>query len=226
MSSKKSIIIVDDHPFLREGLKTILRRSADLDIVGEAGTSQEGLRLAATHQPDIALVDIALPDQSGIELIRFIKERSPATRVLVVSMHAKIDYIVKAFRAGALGYVVKESAADMLLDGIKHVLDGNYFMDTAISQKVVRKLAGLSPKEKVEAAGNVYDRLTAREQEVMTLLAQGGTTRRIAETLYISPKTVENHRANIMRKLGLHSTFELIRYAAKLGLIDIDTWKG
>ena len=225
MRLTKSIIIVDDHPFLREGLKTIIKRNPDYEVVGEAGTGQRGLKLAKKLEPDIALVDIALPDQTGIELIRNIKKHSPNTSVLVVSMHSKIDYIVKAFQAGALGYVVKESAADMLLDGIHHVLKGNYFMDTAISQKVVRKLAGLSPKEKIKKISNDYDMLTAREQEVMALLAQGLSKSRIAETLFISPKTVENHRSKIMRKLDLHSTFELIRYAAKLGLIDIDQWK-
>lgn len=224
MSPKKSIIIVDDHPLFRVGLKTIIKRDTKYEVVGEAGTGRQGLQLARKLEPDLALVDMALPDQTGIELIGNIAKVSPETRVLVVSMHSKIDYIVKAFQAGALGYVVKESATDMLLDGIDHVLKGNYFMDTSVSQKVVKKLAGLSPKKAVGTVA-VYDALTAREQEVMTLLAQGLPTTQVADKLFISPKTVENHRSNIMRKLGLHSTFELVRYAAKLGFIDIDLWK-
>lgn len=224
MSPKKSIIIVDDHPLFREGLKTIIKREIRYEVVGEAGTGHHGLQLAKKLKPDLALVDLSLPDQTGIELIGNIAKVSPETRLLVVSMHSKIDYIVKAFQAGAMGYVVKESATEMLLDGIDHVLKGNYFMDTSVSQKVVRKLTGLS-SEKTVGTVALYDALTAREQEVMTLLAQGLSTSQVADKLFISPKTVENHRSNIMRKLGLHNTIELIRYAAKLGFIDIELWK-
>ena len=223
-AQKKRILIIDDHPLVREGLKTIIARSSKYEVVGEAGSGRQGLQLAVELKPDLALVDMSLPDQSGIELIRDILKASAKTRIMIVSMHSKIDYIVKAFQAGASGYLVKESAADMLMQGIDHVLKGNYFMDTSVSQQVVKKLVGMPPKEAVvNVAG--YDTLTAREQEVMTLLAQGLSTSQVADKLFISPKTAENHRSNIMRKLGLHSTVELIRYAAKLGLIDVDLWK-
>jgi len=224
MGQKKSIIIIDDHPLFREGLKTIIERNSKYEVVGEAGTGRQGLKMARKLKPDLALVDMSLPDQSGIELIGDILKFSSKTRILIVSMHSKIDYIVKAFQAGATGYVIKESAADMLLQGIDHVLKGDYFMDTSVSQQVVKKLVGLPPKEVVVTVAG-YDALTAREQEVMALLAEGLSIKKVADKLFISPKTVENHRSSIMRKLGLHSTFELIRYAAKLGLIDIDLWK-
>jgi DNA-binding NarL/FixJ family response regulator len=224
VNQKKRLIIIDDHPLFREGLKAIIGQSTQYDVVGEAGTGHKGLKMAREHKPDLALVDMSLPDKSGMELIRDIMKTSASTRVLVVSMHSQIDYIVKAFQAGAMGYLVKEAATDLLLKGMEHVLKGNYFMDTSVSQKVVKKLVGLSPKETVVSAAG-YDALTAREQEVMVLLAEGRSIKRVANQLFISPKTVENHRTNIMRKLDLHSTFELIRYAAKLGIVDIDRWK-
>ena len=224
MDQKKRIIIIDDHPLFREGLKSIIGESTRYEVVGEAGNGRDGLQLAGKLKPDIALVDIALPDRSCLELIRDILKSSSHTRILIISVHSNIDYIVKAFQSGAFGYIVKVSAADKLLEGIEHVLKGDYYMDTAVSDQVVKKLAGLAAAEKI-VTGSGYDALTPREQEVMVLLAEGLSPQQVADKLFISPKTAENHRANIMRKLGLHSTLELVRYAAKLGIIDIDSWK-
>jgi DNA-binding NarL/FixJ family response regulator len=224
VSQKTRVIIIDDHPLFREGLKAIIKSNTRYEVVGEAGTGRQGLQVVRKLQPDLALVDVSLPDQSGIELIRDILKFSADTRIMVVSMHSKIDYIVRSFQAGATGYLVKESAADKLLEGMDHVLKGNYFMDTSVSQQVVKKLVGLPAKEAV-ATGSAYDTLTPREQEVMVLLAEGLSIKQVADKLFISPKTAENHRSNIMRKLDLHSNIDLIRYAAKLGLIDVDLWK-
>jgi DNA-binding NarL/FixJ family response regulator len=224
MVKKKTILIIDDHPLFREGLKAIIGRDAHFEVVGEAGNGREGLRIAKELEPDLVLVDISLPDTSGIQLTREIRTLLPDTRILIVSMHSKIDYIAEAFQAGATGYVVKESASERLIKGLEYVSRGDYFLDSSVSQQVVKRLMD-SPAKDEKITDAAYGNLTHREQEVMRLLAEGLPIKEIGEKLFISPKTVENHRSNIMNKLDLHSTIELIRYAARLGLIDVDLWK-
>jgi DNA-binding NarL/FixJ family response regulator len=224
VAPKKTILIVDDHPLVREGLNAILKPAAGYEVVGQAGNAQDAIRMVKNLKPDLVLLDLGLPDKSGLELSREIRIISPPTRIMIVSMHSKVDYIVKAFQAGATGYMTKESATERLLPGIECVLNGEYFMDGAVSHRVVEKLIKAPEKEmKITDAG--YETLTSREQEIMVLLAEGCSSKKAAEKLFISPKTVENHRTNIMNKLGLHSTVELVHYAAKLGLIDVDLWK-
>ena len=224
MNHKKSILIIDDHPLFREGLKAIIERDRKFEVVGEAGNGREGLRMVKKLKPDLVLVDISLPDQSGIQLTSEIRSLLPDTRVMIISMHSKIDYIAEAFQAGATGYVVKESASERLMNGLEYVSKGEYFLDSSVSHEVVKKLMG-TPGKEARISDAAYGTLTPREQEVMRLLAEGLSAKEVGGKLFISPKTVENHRSNIMRKLDLHSTVELIRYAAKLGLIDVDLWK-
>jgi DNA-binding NarL/FixJ family response regulator len=221
---QKSIIIIDDHPLFREGLKTIISRDDRFKVVGEAGSGHEGLEMTKRLKPNLVIVDISLPDQSGIQLTRELRQLLSETKILIVSMHSKIDYIAEAFQAGATGYVVKESASERLLQGLKSVAKGDYYLDSSVSHAVVENLMK-SPLKAAKITDADYATLTPREQEVMRFLAEGLSSKAVAEKLFISPKTVENHRANIMNKLGLHSTIELVRYAAKLGLIDVDLWK-
>jgi DNA-binding NarL/FixJ family response regulator len=224
MIKKKSVLVVDDHPLVREGLKVIIGRSSKFEVVGEAGAAAEGFRMAEELKPDLVLLDISLPDESGIELTRRIKRTSPGARILIVSMHSKIDYITEAFKAGATGYMVKESAAERLLTALESIAAGERYLDSPVSHTVIEKLIK-SPETDTEITNGAYASLTSREQEIMGLLAKDLSAKEIAEKLFISPKTVENHRSNIMKKLGLHSPIELARYAARLGLIDVDEWK-
>jgi DNA-binding NarL/FixJ family response regulator len=224
VAEQKNIIIIDDHPLFREGLKTIISRDDRFKVVGEAGSGHEGFEMVKRLKPDLVVIDISLPDQSGIQLARDLRERLSEIKILIVSMHSKIDYIAEAFQAGATGYVVKESASERLLQGLKSVAKGDYYLDSSVSHAVVENLMK-SPLKAAKITDADYATLTPREQEVMRLLAEGLSSKAVAEKLFISPKTVENHRANIMNKLGLHSTIELVRYAAKLGLIDVDLWK-
>jgi DNA-binding NarL/FixJ family response regulator len=207
MAAKKTLLIVDDHTLFREGLKTIISRNPAYEVVGETGRGETAIQMAQSLRPALQL-----------------RKSLPKTFIMMVTMHSKVDYIVKAFQAGATGFVTKDSAPERLLQAIDVVLKGEYFMDSAVSQKVVQRLAGVKADHRsMTDAG--YETLTPREQEILALLAEGQALKSISERLFISPKTVENHRTSIMRKLGVHSTFELIRYAAKVGIIDIDLWK-
>jgi len=224
MAPKKKILLVDDHPMFREGLKSIIARNPGLEVVGEAGDGKAALEMAKSLSPDLVVLDISLPDVTGIDLCREIKGILPQAQTLIVSMHLKIDYITSALQAGAKGYVVKDAPSDKILQALDLVSRGEYFLDSSIAPQVVELLAeGNGGAAKIADAA--YASLTSREQEILRHLAEGESLKQISDQLCISPKTVENHRTNIMAKLDLHSTVELVRYAARLGLIDIDSWK-
>lgn len=221
---KKSILIVDDHPLVREGLKVIVGRSTKFEVVGETGTAAEGFSMAEKLKPDLVLLDISLPDGSGIDLTRRIRSALPKSGILMVSMHSKIDYITESFKAGAHGYMIKESAPEGLLSALETVAKGAYYLDSPLSHSVIEKLIR-SPESDPGITDGAYRSLTPREQEILCMLTKDLSVKEIAEKLFISAKTVENHRTNIKGKLGLQSTIELARYAARLGLIDVDAWK-
>ena len=224
MLPNKNILIIDDHALFREGLKSIIGRDSRFKVVGEAGNGREGLRMAKKLKPDVVLVDISLPDRNGIQLTKEIRTLLPESHIIIVTMHSRINCIAEAFQAGAKGYVVKESAGERLLQGLEAVGKGEYFLDSSVSHEVVKKLMKFPLKE-AKITDAAYGTLTPREQEVMRFLADGLSTKEVAEKLFISPKTVENHRTSIMKKLDLHSSLELFRFAARIGLLDVDLWK-
>jgi DNA-binding NarL/FixJ family response regulator len=218
------VLIIDDHALFREGLKIIIDNDERFEIVGEAGTGGEGLEMAKDLKPDIVILDLGLPDVSGVRIIRSLLEASPGAKIIVVTMYSKIGYIAESFQVGATGYVVKESASDSLLKGMHAVSNGEYFLDGRVSTEVIGSLVNL-PIQQADNTDENYAQLTSREQEVMRMLAEGMTIKDISAKLFISPKTVENHKSNIMRKLGLSSAVDLVKYSARIGLIDVDLWK-
>ncbi len=223
-NKETGVLIIDDHPLFREGLKSIIGLDSMFQVVGEAGNAEEGLKTARKIKPDLITVDLSLPDRNGIELTSELRVFLPTTPIIIISMHCKIDHIIQAIQAGANGYLLKESASDSLIIAIKTVIKGNYFLDSALSNEVATRLLD-STDVNIKIKDSAYGNLTPREQEIMRLLAEGVPRKAIAKKLFISQKTVENHTTKILNKLSLHNTFELVRYAAKLGLIDVDLWK-
>lgn len=213
---KKRILIAEDHTILREGLTALLSSQPDLEVVGEAQDGLEAIRAAEQLLPDLVLMDLSMPKMNGMEAIREIKRRCPDTRILVLTVHRTEEYVLSTFRAGADGYVLKDATSDELEMAIRHVAGGSSYLSPQISGRVI---AGYLAGKETEPTQSVWDSLTQREREVLKLVAEGHKNREIAEYLCISPKTVERHRANLMKKLDLHSASELTAYALKRGLL-------
>lgn len=215
------ILLIDDHPLFREGLKSIIKNKKNYHIVGEACTGNDGIKAALKLKPNIIILDISLPDMSGISLLPELLKSIKHVKVLILSMHSRISYVSRAFKAGALGYLVKESAAEDLITALDTISQGEFFIDRSLSHELIIKLIN-SPDESVYNSDEAYNKLSSREQEIMRLLVEGMQTKEIAHELNISPKTVESHRINIFTKLEILNTVELVKYAAKIGLIEIE----
>ena len=214
----KKIVLIDDHDTFRAGLRQLIEKYSGFEVAGEGADARQGEEAVRTLKPDVAVIDLSLPDKSGIQLTRILKAAVPETRIIIVSMHSKIDYIMGALRAGAIGYIVKESVSGCLYNALEAAQQDEYYLDSALSREIVGRL--LEAAESSDLSDSTYGNLTAREQEIFRLLAQGAPVPDIADKLCISSKTVTNHRANILSKLDLHSTVDLVRYAAKLGLLE------
>ncbi|MBV6395345.1 MAG: Oxygen regulatory protein NreC [Anaerolineales bacterium] len=210
------LLLADDHAVVRSGLKMLLASETDVEIVGEAGNGSDAVILAGSARPDVILMDIGLPDMTGIEATRLIKSKFPNISIVALTIHEDEEYFFKMLEAGASGYVPKRAAPEELLTAIRAASQGEVYLYPSLAKLLVKDYLS---QERAAENKPALDGLTGREQEVLSLLAEGAANNRIAETLVISPKTVERHRENIMRKLKLHSRADLVRYAIRKGII-------
>jgi two-component system, NarL family, response regulator NreC len=212
MSQKIRILLADDHAVVRQGFKLILASQPDMEIVGEAGNGREAVALAEKLHPDVAVIDVAMPELNGIEATRRMGESAPRTRVLALSMHKDSVYVREILRAGARGYLLKDQVDSDLIAAVRAVARGEGYLSPAVSDAVLNDYR--------RHVSDPIDLLTSREREVLQMIAEGKTNKEIATVLNLSVYTVDAHRGRIMEKLNLHSVNELVRFAVRQGLVD------
>lgn len=216
MSASIRILLADDHQIVRQGLRRILEENPEMEVVGEASDGRQAVQMALESKPQVIVMDLSMPQLNGMEAIRQLSKRLPSAKVLVLSMYSDESYVVQVLEAGATGYLLKDSADTDLMQAVLAVHNGKSFFSPLISRilldEYVRQLQekGISDR---------YELLTEREREILQLIAEGKTSREIAELLNISTSTVDTHRAHIMEKLDLHNPYEVVLYAVRKGLI-------
>jgi DNA-binding NarL/FixJ family response regulator len=216
MEQRKHIVIAEDHTILREGLRALLSSQPGIEIVGEAQDGMEAIRQCEKLAPDLVMMDLSMPKMNGLGAIREIKKRCPGAKVLVLTVHDSEEYIVSTLEAGADAYVLKDASRNELIMAIECVFSGKSFLSPAISQKVIE---GYLDRKKRSGPTSSWETLTQRERDILKLIAEGYKNREIGDFLCISAKTVEKHRANLMKKLDLHSTSALTAFALEKGLV-------
>lgn len=212
------ILLADDHPIVRQGLRRLLESKAEFLVVAESGDGLEVSSLSERHKPDVIIVDLMMPGLNGLEVTRQICQRADSPRVIVFSMHKDDDYVIQALRNGAAGYVIKDSGPGEVVEAIHKVMQGHRYLSPVIEERIGDQIANQSN----EQLKDPYDLLTNRERTVLQLVAEGYTGQEIADLLTISRRTVEQHRASIIRKLGFQNQREIVRYAIRKGILSID----
>jgi len=223
--AKTRILIADDHDVVRSGLNVLLRSAPDFAVVGEAADGEEAVRLSAKLNPDVVIMDISMPKLDGIEATRVIKERQPEVRVIILSVHEDEEYAYQILKAGACGYLLKNASRKDIFHAVRSAMSGERFFSPGISRMIVEgfvRRAKEHGQDAPPAPPEADQKLTKREVEVLTYIARGYTNRQIAEALFLSFRTINTHRANIMQKLNIHETAGLVRYAIGAGLVKSD----
>lgn len=215
-SDRIRVLVVDDHAVVREGIRHVLSDAAGFEVVAEAGGGAQALVLAQAHEPDVILLDITMPGESGLEVAARITQSLPDVRILILSMHDQSEYVLEAVRAGAKGYVLKDTAPAELRDAVRAVHAGAEFFSPAVASRLSAAIRGELEQERRQAR---LEQLTARERDVLVLVADGRTNKEIGAELGISPRTVETHRESIVRKLDIKSVAGLTRFAIESGLV-------
>jgi len=213
------LILADDHQVVRKGFKALLSIEPDLEIVGEAGDGYEALKLTEELQPDVLVLDLMMSGINGLEVTRQLNKKPGHTAIIILSMHSNEAYVLEALRSGAKAYVLKESPTEELMRAIHEVYCGRRYLSSSLTERVIEAYTKNTEAQAIDP----YDQLTSREKEILQLAAQGHTNNMIASRFFISPRTVETHRTNFMRKLNLHNHSQLIQFAIRHGLIPDQT---
>lgn len=223
MTMKKiQVLIADDHSVVRKGICQMINDESDMEVAEEAKDGVDALKKARDVKPDIVLLDIAMPHLSGLEVISMIKDAVPEANIIILSMYARESFVHQALKSGALGYILKASHSSDILNAIRFVHRKEYFLSSKIKAGIIDNYLK-NKKQKPVVRG--YDLLSEREQQVFRFVVEGKSSKEIAELLFISPKTIEKHRSNIMNKLGVHGRLELLKYAIKIGIVDPALWE-
>ncbi len=210
-----TVVIADDHEVVRHGLRALLAKQPEMDVVGEAGNGQQAIQVVIETKPDVLVVDLALPDISGLVVIREVRTLSPETKIVVLSMHSSEPHVLEALRSGASAYVLKDTPSEELIEALRRVVAGKKYLSSELSQRAVEAYA----QDQGAESDDPYHTLTQREKEILELTANGMSSDEIASALSLSRRTAQAHRANVMRKLGIRSQIDLIRFAMKKGLV-------
>ena len=213
------VLLVDDHALVREGIRSLLQLHGDIDVVGEASNGREAIQRTRELTPDVVVMDISMPSMGGIEATRQILKENSAAKIVILSRHDNLSYARSLLEAGASGYVPKKAVSTELATAIRAVYAGDVFLHPSIARAVAEDYIQLARSQHKIGA---YERLTGREKEILMLIAEGHSSHQIADELYLTVKTVLNHRRNIMEKLGVDNSAQLIKYAIKMGLVDDD----